>query len=252
MLIPGRSLAAHEPLDEAMPMPWKASKREPGPQPAATQTGWNWKAVTSVEKWRQPDGAVMALLPLLSGWNAPRVYDLGCGLGRHLQFFAIAGYSVAGSDISPDAVAESTRVLRATGMEADVKEGRMTSIAQPDGAFHLVIALRVIHHATRPEIEQAIAEVHRILAPGGFFFATFKSDAEARPPDAIIIDARTAIWQAEPEKGIPHFYARREDVISLVRAFEIVSFKYCEAYEPPRFDAGKKNAWYEVLARKKV
>ncbi|MBN2152915.1 MAG: class I SAM-dependent methyltransferase [Candidatus Lokiarchaeota archaeon] len=192
----------------------------------------------------------MALAPLLSAWPRPRVYDLGCGLGRHLAFFSSAGCDVAGSDISADAVAESARVLRAMGVVPDVKEGRMTSIDQPSGSFHLVIALRVIHHAVMAEIEGVIAEVHRILVPGGYLFATFKADAEPRPPGATIVDAQTAIWQDEPEKGIPHFYSRREDVFGFLHAFEMVSLKYCEAYEPPGFEAGRRNAWYEVLAKR--
>jgi SAM-dependent methyltransferase len=214
------------------------------------QTGWNWKVVKDTAKWKQPDGAVMALVPLLSAWQRPRVYDIGCGLGRHLTFFSSIGCDVAGSDISPEAVAESSRVLRALNVVPDVKEGRMTRIDQPDGAFSLVIALRVIHHATKSDVVKAITEVHRILVPGGYFFATFKADTEARPKSAIILDAQTAIWQDEPEKGIPHFYSRRDDVLDFMGKFTTVSLKYCDAYEAPGFVAGKINAWYEMLAKK--
>ncbi|MEX2728962.1 MAG: class I SAM-dependent methyltransferase [Candidatus Sigynarchaeum springense] len=192
----------------------------------------------------------MELVPLLSAWKKPRIYDLGCGLGRHLAFFASIGCDVAGSDISPDAVAESTRVLRSMNVVPDVKEGKMTRIDQPDGSFSLVIALRVIHHAVKADITKAISEVHRIIVPGGYFFATFKADTEARPPSATIIDAQTAIWQEEPEKGILHFYSRREDIFWFMRAFTILSLQYRESYEPPGFDERKMNAWYEVLAKK--
>jgi tellurite methyltransferase len=213
------------------------------------QRGWNWNVVKDTTKWKQPDGAVMALAPLLAAWRRPRVYDLGCGLGRHLLFFSTIGCDVAGSDISPEAVAESSRALRAVNVVPDVKVGHMTSIDQPDGSFSLVVALRVIHHAVKADIEKAIAEVHRILVPGGYFFATFKADAETRPSKATIIDAQTAIWQEEPEKGVPHFYSRREDLFLLMHDFTIVSLKYCEAYEHPAFDASRKNVWYEVLGK---
>ncbi len=214
------------------------------------QTGWDWKAVKDTAKWKQADGAIVALAPLLSAWKKPRVYDLGCGLGRHLAFFSSIGCDVAGSDISPGAVAESARVLRALNVVPDVKEGRMTRIDQPDGSFSLVIAFRVIHHAVKADIVKAIAEVHRILVPGGYFFVTFKVDTDARPPGATIIDAQTTIWQEEPEKGVPHFYSRRGDLDVFLSAFTMVSLKYCESYEPPGFEVGRRNAWYEVLARK--
>ena len=149
---------------------------------------------------------------------------------------------VAGSDISPEAVAESARTLRALAVAPDVKEGCMTRIDQPDETFSLVIAFRVIHHAVRADIAKAITEVHRILVPGGYFFVTFKVDTEARPPGATIIDAQTAIWQEEPEKGIPHFYSRRGDLDVFLSAFTMVSLKYCESYEPPGFEVGRRNA----------
>ena len=90
-----------------------------------------------------------------------RVLELGCGMG-HLLAWLADRYQVVGADINPWALVQARH---------NVPEGQFLLLAGdepyafPDGAFAIVVAKHVVEHLTHPE--QAIAEMSRVLKPGG-------------------------------------------------------------------------------------
>jgi len=50
-------------------------------------------------RWKEPHERVVKLVPLLKGRGFHKIYDLGCGTGRHLGFLAHEGFEIYGSDI---------------------------------------------------------------------------------------------------------------------------------------------------------
>ena len=123
---------------------------------SSLQVAWNWKEVKDTKYWKIPDGAVMRLIYLLGKDDAIKVYDLGCGLGRHTVFFASQGYQVAASDLSEEAVNQTRRWLQEENLSAAVEQGRMTEIKQPDNEFDLVISFNVM--AERKTLSMNAAE----------------------------------------------------------------------------------------------
>jgi SAM-dependent methyltransferase len=93
-----------------------------------------------------------------------RVLDLGCGAGGSLDVFRARDPDVAwvGLDVpgSPEA-RERTR----TDGRFETFDG--TTMPFEDGSFDLVYCKQVLEHVRRPE--PLLAEVHRVLAPGGWF-----------------------------------------------------------------------------------
>ena len=93
-----------------------------------------------------------------------RVLDLGCGVGSSLDYFRARDPDVdwVGIDVpgSPEA-RERTR--------ADARFETFDGVALPfaDGSFELVYCKQVLEHVQRPE--PLLAEVRRVLAPGGWF-----------------------------------------------------------------------------------
>ncbi len=138
--------------------------------------GWdNLYADAAWLPWAQrpPLGATLEWIRRLRLSGATRVYDMGCGLGRHSVCMAEEGFSVVATDISPRAVAATRRALSAKGLEADVACADMTSIPFPDEHFDGVLSIGVLEHGTRSTMEQAVAEVLRVLRPGGLLLASF-------------------------------------------------------------------------------
>jgi len=99
-----------------------------------------------------------------------RVLDVGCGAGFLTNELAAAGFEATGVDLSPRSL-ELARKRDATG-RARYKEGDLTRLPFPDGGFDAVCAMDVLEHVEA--LDAAIAEVARVLAPGGrFFYYTF-------------------------------------------------------------------------------
>ena len=146
----------------------------------------------------------------LSG--ATRVYDMGCGLGRHSVYMAKEGLSVVATDISPRAVAATQQALSAGGLEAHVACADMTSIPFPDERFDGVLSIDVLEHGTRSAMEQAAAEVLRVLRPGGLLLASFTPRsrwiAQSECPQGMLEDNTLRCYG--PEQTVHHLVDEAE------------------------------------------
>lgn len=102
-----------------------------------------------------------ALLARRYGPAKGRVLELGCGLGHLLSWLADR-YQVFGADINAWALEQARlNVPSASFVRLSAEELG----AFPTAAFSIVIAKHVVEHLARPE--RAIAEISRVLAPGG-------------------------------------------------------------------------------------
>jgi len=107
-----------------------------------------------------------------------RVLDMGCGAGRHAFEMYRRGADVIALDQNADelsTVSEWFAAMREegsvpAGAEADVKQGDALNLHFPDGEFDRIVAADVLEHI--PEDEAAIAELARVLRPGGTMAVT--------------------------------------------------------------------------------
>jgi SAM-dependent methyltransferase len=96
-----------------------------------------------------------------------RVLDAGCGPGVHSVRLARHGLAVDAIDVSDAALAEARRRAEAAGVADRIRlaRGDLTSLSLPDASYGQVLCWGVVIHI--PELEQSLAELARILAPGG-------------------------------------------------------------------------------------
>jgi ubiquinone/menaquinone biosynthesis C-methylase UbiE len=96
-----------------------------------------------------------------------RILEVGVGAGTdHLQW-ARAGAECHGVDLTDAAIETTRQRLALYGLTSQLQRVDAETLPFADGTFDLVWSWGVIHHAAHPA--RIIAEIHRVLNPGGEF-----------------------------------------------------------------------------------
>jgi SAM-dependent methyltransferase len=109
-----------------------------------------------------------------------RILDAGCGGGRNLVYFLRAGFEVFGVDREPEAVAA------VRGLAAELAPGLPATnfqVAEVDRlpfeaeSLDAVLSSAVLHFAAdEAHLRRMVAEMWRVLRPGGLLFARLASN----------------------------------------------------------------------------
>ena len=94
-----------------------------------------------------------------------KVLEIGCGLGTDGAQFAEAGADYTGVDLTEASVALARKRFALFNLSGTFKVADAENLNFESEIFDLVYSHGVLHHT--PDTRQAIAEVHRVLRPGG-------------------------------------------------------------------------------------
>jgi len=140
-----------------------------------------------------------AVLQELNPRRGERVLEVGCGAGLLLRDIGLAlgphGLA-AGVDVSPDQIAAATRecagVPAVKPMVCDIR-----ALDYPDGVFDAAVAVQVVEYID--DAEGALAELRRVLKPGGRFLclATNWDSAFWHGPDVGLTAEIAAAWEGQ-------------------------------------------------------
>jgi tellurite methyltransferase len=197
---------------------------------------WNeeWRRADASSKWAKAEDEVLAYAAHLP--KGARVLNLGAGIGRHALALARLGCTVD----ALDAAAESVRIIelaaRAEGLPITARQGGMTELPYADAAFDHVLSWNVIYHGDESIVRATLAEVARVLRPGGTFMATMLSARRvpverARAPGREI-SRNTWVFEGEGDKIHPHYFCSARDLLDLFAAFEPLSLVDREHEKP--------------------
>lgn len=108
-----------------------------------------------------------------------RILDAGCGSGRNLIYLLRAGYDVSAVDSKPAAIAEIRALAARFAPALPPDRFRLEPIDRmtfPDQAFTVVLCSAVLHFAAdEGHFDAMVAELWRVLAPGGMLFCRLAS-----------------------------------------------------------------------------
>lgn len=114
--------------------------------------------------------------------------EIGCGTGRFTVPAAERGVKITAIDVSEQMLAKTRANLQAAGCSKNVTlalaDARATQFAGEQ--FSLVFSFNVVNHV--PHYERVVAEVARILKPGGVFVVGFPSLWSLYLPYASIVN----------------------------------------------------------------
>ena len=97
--------------------------------------------------------------------SSGKLLEVGCGMGVDSIQLARCGFQVTAIDLTESAIALARQYATLRGVDIDFRFGNAEALEFEDASFDAVYSFGVLHHT--PNIEKAIAEVHRVLKPGG-------------------------------------------------------------------------------------
>jgi SAM-dependent methyltransferase len=140
--------------------------------------------------------------------------DAGCGTGNFLVPLARRlvgqGGTVVGLDLSAGVLATARARVEADGLPATCQVGDVEALPFADGTFDLALANFMLYHV--PDLDKGIAELRRVLRPGGTLLAATNGEGHMRE----VFDLGTAACAAAgvPEASEAKIFGRQEARLS--------------------------------------
>jgi ubiquinone/menaquinone biosynthesis C-methylase UbiE len=131
---------------------------------ASNQAGeiWNWESPAGKERWRR---RVEMLTSSIS--KNKKVLEIGCGTGYFTKEIIKTGAQIIAIDISEDLLNIAKNEIKSENVEFKIENAYATTFSE--NTFDIIVGSSVLHHL---DIDRAIAEIYRILKPGGSLFFT--------------------------------------------------------------------------------
>jgi SAM-dependent methyltransferase len=131
---------------------------------------WNHPDVYEIENLGvDPDGLIEATMAGIHDWSGRRVLDLGCGSGFHLPRFARTALTVVGVEpYKPLATLARQWISQLSLTNASVLQGAAQRLPLADHSVEMIHARWAYFFG--PGCEPGLAEVARVLRPGGTAF----------------------------------------------------------------------------------
>jgi SAM-dependent methyltransferase len=181
-----------------------------------------------------------------------RILEVGCGAGNNLWFAAREGFQVAGIDASASAIEYARRRLAEDGLSGDLRVGDFASLPFASSSFDLAIDRCALTCCSLSAARRAVAEVGRVLLPGGdFLFNAYSrrhvSRASGRPgPDGLTLDISTGTLVGV---GQICFYGEEEVRALFGPGWSLLSVEHLEMTEVSGSSPGVHAEW-RAIARK--
>ena len=156
---------------------------------------------------------VQLILEYFGNLNGKRVLDAGCGKGRFARVLAerFSAASIVAFDLAE-------AMLRHVPPDVNACAGSMTALPFPTGAFDCAYATESLEHAV--EIDVAVAEMCRVVKPGGRI---------------VIIDKNFAAMGPAENSGVG-------EMVRAKGAGEVARTALCQGFQPSHFVLGRRRA----------
>lgn len=190
-----------------------------------------WGTEQGRADWLDVHPAVVALLPELRARGARRALDLGCGVGRHAMLLAEAGFEVEAFDGSETGLDQLRESAAARGLAIGLRHGNADALPYADASFDYVLSWNVIYHGTLGDVGGRIAEIWRVLKPGGLYQGTMLPTRNVNHGVGRLIAPGTFVIDGAEERNHPHFYCDAAMLVALFSGFELLSLSQTQQKE---------------------
>ncbi|MDR3552033.1 MAG: class I SAM-dependent methyltransferase [Clostridia bacterium] len=101
---------------------------------------------------------------------------LDCGAGGKqppLSLFYENGYQTRGIELNIDQLSKALLYAENKGQTLNIEQGDMRQLNIGDKSFNFVYSYNSIFHMKKAEVRKSVAELKRVLKPGGLLFVNF-------------------------------------------------------------------------------
>jgi ubiquinone/menaquinone biosynthesis C-methylase UbiE len=143
-----------------------------------------------------------------AGQARGRTLEVAIGTGLNLQHYP-DGVDLVGVELSPRMLAQARRRATELSIGADLREGTATALDFADGSFDTVIC--TLSLCAIPDDQQAVAEMIRVLRPGGTLILVDHVVSSRRP--LALAQRALDVWSVRhagehfTRRPIKHLYA---------------------------------------------
>jgi tellurite methyltransferase len=186
--------------------------------------------------------------PEEEGRRGLRALDLGAGSGRHTVLLSRWGFQAYALDYALQAARNVRSFLAEEGLEGRIACGAMARLPFDDDAFDVVLPWESIFYGDEATVARAVAEVRRVLAPGGWCFTNLRSPDDSHVAESEKVGGRTYLDRGEWEGLLFSVYDEGAARKLFAEGFELVWF---DRYLVTRRNAAARDAGWMLLIRKK-
>lgn len=185
---------------------------------------WNWKK-NEKDFWLRPITHCAYLGQRWQCMGKRNILDLGCGLGRNTIYFAKQyGFRMTAVDLSDYAINYLKQAAIEENLVVDAVKEDMYNMPFTSSAFDCVFAYGVTSHLTSDKVGKLIAEINRVVKPGGEIYITMLSKSSsnfkfAKPEDLVDENTLRVVDEDGNEKF--EFYVDIDDIKNYFKKFEI-------------------------------
>lgn len=196
-----------------------------------------WQALYQNERYhtRYPSEHVIRFLAgqtSIAANGRKKLLDVGCGAGRHLVAADDMGFTIAGVDGAAEAVIAARQRFACAfrppqWREERIKHADYRALPFDDEAFDLVLCFGVLYYGTPKDMEQGLAEIRRVLVPGGRAFVVLRTNADtrARLGDEIEPGCRRMPEGGLSEAGMPISFCTIDRIRELASSWQLNSIE---------------------------
>jgi ubiquinone/menaquinone biosynthesis C-methylase UbiE len=188
---------------------------------------WNWDSPSGRARAARRAALLVEAAGLRPG---VRALELGCGTGVFLEKVAVHGATITGIDLSADLLSRCAERMAAASHVTLVR-GNAEKMPFPDGAFDAVYGSSILHHLN---LEAALAEVRRVLRPGGRL--AFAEPNILNPQVAVMFRlgiTKKYFGVSPDEMAFSRFHARAAAQRAGLAGIEVTPFDFLHPATPP-------------------
>jgi tellurite methyltransferase len=113
-----------------------------------------------------------------------------------------------------------------------VRQGTADALPFGDGSFDFVLSWNVIHHGSLGDVGRRLAEIWRVMKPGGLCQGTMMPTRNINYGQGRTVAPDTFVRDRAEESGHPHFNCDAATLVALFAGFELLSLKQQLQREP--------------------